>query len=63
MYDGHVHGSWKMIRDRTNAKVGRVASAGEQHWLKAYVDQRRTWLATNSRADLRALWPRIKHFD
>ena len=63
VYDGHVHGSWKLIRDRTNAQVGRVATAGEQHWLKTYVDQRRTWLATNSRADLRATVYRMDTFE
>ena len=63
VYDGHVHGSWKMIRNRTNEQVGSVTTAGEQHWLKTYVDQRRTWLATNSRADLRATVYRMDTFE
>ena len=62
VYDGHVHGSWKMVRDRTNAQVGNVTDAGEQRWLKAYVDQRRTWLVTHSRADLRATVYRMDAF-
>lgn len=62
VYDGHVHGSWKMVRDRTNTEVGTVASAGEQRWLQAYVNARRTWLATHPRADLRATVYRMDTF-
>ncbi len=62
VYDGHVHGSWKMMRNRTNEQAGSVTNAGEQDWLKAYVEQRRTWLATNSRADLRATVYRMDSF-
>ena len=62
VYDGHVHGSWKMIRDRTNVQAGNVASAGERHWLQAYVRNRHNWLATHPRADLRATVYRMDTF-
>ena len=49
VYDSFVHGAWKRIRDRVQ---GTPASLGEQPWIAAYVDERRTWLATHPRADL-----------
>jgi chitosanase len=54
VYDSFVHGSWKAMRDRTNAAAGMVGAAGEQQWIRAYVATRRNWLATSPRSDLRA---------
>jgi len=62
VYDGFVQGSWKAMRDRTNAQVGNVASAGEHDWVQAYVTTRRAWLAGHSRADLRATVYRMDAF-
>ncbi len=62
VYDGHVHGSWKTMRDRTNAGAGDVATLGEKRWVQAYVRIRREWLATNRRADLRATAYRMDAF-
>jgi chitosanase len=53
VYDGTVHGSWLMIRDRTVAAVGGVDAAGERTWIARYVAERRAWLAGHSRRDLR----------
>ena len=54
VYDSTVHGSWILIRDRTNAAIGTVTAAGERPWLTRYVQERRAWLAGSSRTDLRA---------
>ncbi len=62
VYDSYVHGSWKLIRDRTNTENGSLAALGEQAWLRAYVGQRRHWLATHKRADLRATVYRMDSF-
>ncbi len=62
VYDRFVHGSWGAMRNRTTKQVGDVASAGEERWITAYVAIRRTWLATHSRADLRATVYRMDAF-
>lgn len=61
VYDSTVHGSWEMIRDRTNAACGTVAAAGEQKWISQYVTERRAWLA-GARADLRPTVYRMDAF-
>jgi chitosanase len=61
VYDSTVHGSWDMIRDRTNAACGTVAAAGEQKWISQYVTERRAWLA-GSRDDLRPTVYRMDAF-
>lgn len=53
VYDSLVHGSWTAMRDRTNSERGTLAALGEHGWIKAYLETRRTWLATNPRPDLR----------
>jgi len=62
VYDGYVHGSWGRMRDRTNQQAGTLAALGEQQWLKAYVRERRAWLAGHPRADLRATVYRMEAF-
>lgn len=62
VYDGHVHGSWVPMRDRTNAAVGTPQAAGEQAWVKAYVERRLQWLQNHPRADLRATVYRMEAF-
>ncbi|MEQ9518658.1 MAG: peptidoglycan-binding protein [Parvibaculum sp.] len=44
VYDGHIHGSWHFMRDRTIERHGRVSGLGEKKWCKAYVTERRNWL-------------------
>ena len=62
VYDSMVHGSWGLIRDRTNAQSGDVARLGERAWVGAYVQIRFQWLATHERADLRATVYRMEAF-
>ena len=61
VYDSFVHGSWKLMSNRTTQKVGDVSSASEQKWIVAYAT-RRAWLAENTRADLRATVYRMDTF-
>ena len=62
VYDSHVHGSWGTLRERTTAAVGAPARIGERAWITAYVHQRRHWLATHPRSDLRATVYRMDAF-
>jgi chitosanase len=41
VYDGHVHGSFRIIRDRVNKAA---AGLPEKKWIAAYVAARKTWL-------------------
>lgn len=50
VYDSKIHGSFDLIRGRTEQKVGAVAKAGERPWVQAYVDERRNWLANHPNA-------------
>ena len=62
VYDGHIHGSWRLIRDRVNKDIGSPAQATEKAWLRRYVETRRQWLATNSNALLRKTVNRMDSF-
>lgn len=62
VYDGHVHGSWARMRDRTDEQAGTVATIGEQAWVQAYVHTRREWLANHTREDLRRTVYRMDAF-
>jgi len=62
VYDSTVHGSWRLVRDRTIEHKGDVAALGERAWISAYVDVRFDWLSTHSRADLRATTYRMEAF-
>lgn len=46
VYDGHVQGNWRAMRDAANQKCGVPGSNGatEQQWLTAYVQIRKQWL-------------------
>jgi len=62
VYDSHVHGSWKAMKDRTIAKVGDPTASGEKKWITEYVATRYEWLATHQRGDLRATKYRMEAF-
>lgn len=62
VYDSRVHGSWELIRDRTDDAVGRVADVGERRWVGGYVAQRHQWLASHPRDDLRRTVYRMDAF-
>ena len=53
IYDSMIHGSWGMIRDRTNNAVGAPKSINEVTWIQAYNNTRRSWLANHSNKLLR----------
>ena len=53
VYDGRIHGSWHMIRDRTIAAHKSLAVIGETKWMERYVEVRRAWLAGHSNTLLR----------
>jgi hypothetical protein len=46
--DSVMHGSFKRLRDQTAAKLGGTPASGvdERRWIKAYLDERRSWLST-----------------
>jgi chitosanase len=60
VYDGHIHGSWAMIRDRTNRASGEARTIGEQSWVTNYVKTRRDWLVNHSNP---ALHPTVYRMD
>lgn len=62
VYDSTVHGSWKLIRDRTIAQSGSLATLGEKNWVQAYVNTRHAWLSTHPRSDLRKTAYRMESF-
>ena len=62
VYDSWVHGSWKALREMTNQKSGPIATLGERPWIKAYVENRRSWLANHRRSDLQGTTYRMDAF-
>ena len=51
VYDSHIHGSWRLMRDRTNATHGEIAAGlDERDWVEGYVGERRSWLADHPNA-------------
>lgn len=63
VYDSRVHGSFGLIRDRTNDALGSVGAEGERPWISAYVQQRKAWLGNHDRADLRRTVYRMDAFE
>ena len=47
VYDSRIHGSWSRMRRRTNGAVGLLSTIGEKKWIKAYVQERKDWLANH----------------
>ena len=52
VYDSHVHGSWRRLRNRTNSTHDSVNVIGEKAWIQSYVQERRDWLANHSKTIL-----------
>ena len=48
IYDSRIHGSWYLMRGRTNDNHGELSAAGEKVWMANYIKVRRDWLATHS---------------
>lgn len=49
VYDSHIHGNWRAMRDAANQKCGAPGSNGvtEQQWLTVYVQTRKQWLLSS----------------
>ncbi|HNX65520.1 MAG TPA: peptidoglycan-binding protein [Bacteroidales bacterium] len=62
VYDGHVHGSWGLLRNKTNRTARNIATSGEQKWIRTYVDERRKWLAENDNTALHGTVYRMEAF-
>jgi chitosanase len=62
VYDSTVHGSWKLMRDRTNARHGLASAIGENNWITHYVNERKNWLANHSNALLHKTVYRMDSF-
>jgi len=63
VYDSTVHGSWRMIRDSTNAQFGMPDKLTEAVWIERYISVRRDWLANNSNLLLRRTVYRMNELD
>lgn len=63
VYDSHVHGSWRRMRDRTLERHGTPGDLGERDWIRHYVRERRDWLATHSNELLHRTVYRMDSFD
>ena len=61
VYDSWVHGSWGLVRDRTNA-AGTLQDVGEHDWIQRYVNNRRDWLASHPNLLLRQTIYRMDAF-
>lgn len=53
VYDSIIHGSWPLMRNRTNEVHGSIKNLGEKEWIAAYVSVRRGWLANHRKPILR----------
>lgn len=62
VYDSRIHGSWGRMRNRTNSAVGFLSTVGEKKWIKAYVHERRAWLANHRIQVLRKTVYRMNTF-
>jgi chitosanase len=62
VYDSTVHGSWTMVRNKTNARAGDITIAGEMPWIHSYVSTRRDWLLNHVRPVLRSTFYRMDAF-
>lgn len=54
VYDSHVHGSFRRLRQATCTEDGDITRLGEFKWLRTYAERRRKWLAKHVREELRA---------
>jgi chitosanase len=54
VYDSTVHGAWEDLRTQTIHEHGELDRLGEPDWIRAYIDTRANWLATNNQAVLHA---------
>ena len=62
VYDSHIHGAWRTLRNTTNRIHGSVKEIDEKAWIKSYVKERKHWLANHSRTILRKTVYRMDAF-
>ncbi|MBF0183614.1 MAG: peptidoglycan-binding protein [Magnetococcales bacterium] len=62
VYDSRIHGSWSLLRDKTNGSYDTLEQLGEQLWFDRYVATRRQWLATHANALLHKTVYRMESF-
>jgi chitosanase len=62
VYDSHIHGSWRFIKDRTLDRHGQPTSQNGHVWIKHYVRERRDWLASHNNRLLRKTVYRMDTF-
>lgn len=64
IYDSWVHGSFALIRKRTDQALGgSLGSVAEKTWMKTYVSTRKSWLAENPNTALHATVYRMNAFE
>jgi chitosanase len=62
VYDSCIHGSWRMMRDLTNAQFGLPDALGEHQWVGKYVETRKNWLASSPNPLLQRTVYRMESF-
>lgn len=62
VYDSKIHGSWTRISNKVTKAVGNPEAYGQRHWIEAYVNQRRNWLANHNNNLLRKTVYRMDAF-
>ena len=55
-------GSWRTMRDLTNAQSGLPATLGEHQWVGKYVETRKNWLASSPNPLLQRTLYRMESF-
>lgn len=63
VYDSHIHGAWRHIRDQTVDQIGQPRPAEERRWVKTYVANRKRWLSRHSNSVLRRTAYRMEVFE
>jgi chitosanase len=61
VYDSYIHGSWRLIRDRTNS-AELPPAADEKKWVAKYVESRKNWLENHSNSLLQRTVYRMNTF-
>lgn len=63
IYDSFIHGSFRLIKDRTIASNGQPSSTNEKKWIAAYNKNRKSWLGNHSNTLLRKTIYRQEAFE
>ena len=63
VYDSCIHGSWRKVRDMTNAQFGAAGVKGERPWIENYVERRKNWLGSSPNPLLQRTVYRMESFE